>query len=270
MNFLTWLHGWFLYIRNFFSPPKRRYGWRRDLPDFRDQYLKIEMPLESLPASVDLRPNCPPVYNQGELGSCTANAIAGLVQFDELKLKRPVTATPSRLFVYYNERLMEGSVGSDSGAALRDGIKSLNTYGFCPETMWPYIIAKFTTKPSQACYANAKQHIVQQYQRVPQTAAGIKSVLASGFPVVFGATLYGSFESNTVAATGVVPMPGHNESPIGGHAIMIVGYDDAKKWFIVRNSWGTTWGAKGYCYFPYDYILNADLCSDFWTVKFVP
>lgn len=244
---------------------KRMYGWRPDLPDHRDHLYSAPLAGVVLPVKVDLRPGCPAPYDQGQLGSCTANAIAGALEFDQIKQKLP-EATPSRLFIYYNERVMEHSVSEDAGAAIRDGVKSVNKQGACAELLWSYDISQFTTKPSVTCYTAAKQHRTVSYQRVLQNLTQLKSCLASGYPVIFGFTVYESFESNAVANTGIVPMPGYHESVLGGHAVLCVGYDDASQRFIVRNSWGT-WGDGGYCYMPYAYLLSSSLASDFWTIK---
>ena len=172
-----------------------RYGWLPDLPDHRDHYYAA--PVEKaavLPVSTDLRDQCPPVYDQGQLGSCTANAIAGAIEFDRLKQKVG-DFTPSRLFIYYNERVIEHTVDSDSGAQIRDGIKSVAKQGDCPETEWPYVIAKFKTKPAARCYADALQYRVVLYQRLVPVLSQLKGCLASGYPFVFGFTVYESFES---------------------------------------------------------------------------
>ncbi|HYB40436.1 MAG TPA: C1 family peptidase, partial [Candidatus Methylomirabilis sp.] len=225
--------------------------------------------LGPLAPHVDLTSSCPPVYDQGQLGSCTANAIGAAIQFDQMKEKLPDVFTPSRLFIYYNERVIEGTVQSDSGAQIRDGIKSVAKQGGCPEKLWPYDIAKFTDKPSAACYTEAAKHRVVSYQRVAQNANQMKGCLASGFPFVFGFTVYESFESDAVAKTGQVPMPAHGEQVLGGHAVMAVGYDDHAQRFTVRNSWGTGWGHKGYFTIPYAYLLDRGLSSDFWTLRLV-
>jgi len=246
------------------------YGWVRDLPDARD--FLYAAPLENfsqgLPTSVDLRPKCPPVYNQGQLGDCTGNGIAGAVEFDQRKLGKK-TFTPSRLFIYYNERVMEGTVSQDSGAQVRDGIKSVATLGAPPETVWPYDIQKFADMPPAIAYTDAKQDLVSVYSRVLQNLAQMQGCLADGFPFVFGFTVYESFESAQVAKSGIVPMPARGEKVVGGHCVVAVGYDDAKRTFIIRNSWGTSWGMKGYCTIPYEYLLNPDLASDFWTIRSV-
>jgi C1A family cysteine protease len=176
---------------------------------------------------------------------------------------------PSRLFIYYNERVMEHTVNSDSGAQIRDGIKSVNQQGVCPEAEWPYDIATFTDEPSQQCYADAQLHRAVSYARVVQTLNQMKGCLASGYPFVFGFTVYESFETQQVAQTGHAPMPTPNEQVLGGHAVMAVGYEDAHHWFIVRNSWGTGWGMQGYFTLPYAYLLDTNLSSDFWTIRIV-
>jgi C1A family cysteine protease len=222
-----------------------------------------------LPSSADLRPHCPPVYDQGQLGSCTANAIAGALQFDEIKEHKNGLSTPSRLFIYYNERVIEGTVTSDSGAQLRDGVKTVAKQGICPEKVWPYDISKFAVKPPTLAYKDAAKDKATNYLRLSQAANQLKGCLASGYPFVFGFTVYESFESADVSKTGIVPMPSPNEAVLGGHAVCAVGYDDAQQRFIVRNSWGTEWGMKGYCTMPYTYLLDPNLASDFWTIRTV-
>lgn len=248
----------------------KRYGWLRDLPDARDHlYAAPPHILKNLPSSVDLRPHCPPVYDQGELGSCTANALAAADQFDQLHQDSASPFTPSRLFIYYEERKIEGTIDSDSGAQIRDGIKVLASEGAPPETDWPYDISEFAAEPPADAYTDALQYKVTAYQRIPQNLAQMKGCLAAGFPFVFGFTVYESFESDEVAASGVVDMPGPLEQAIGGHAVMACGYSDSQNRFIVRNSWGEDWGQAGYFTIPYAYLLSTDLASDFWTLRSV-
>jgi len=246
------------------------YGWTPDLPDQRDKmYAAPAHILKALPPKMDLRPNCPPVYDQGELGSCTANAIGAALQFNQMKQGQS-SFVPSRLFIYYNERVMEHSVSEDAGAMLRDGIKCVAKLGAPPEVPdWPYVIKKFRDKPTPAAYAHAKKYQAVLYQRVNQTLEQLKGCLAAGFPFVFGISVYESFESPAVAKTGTVPMPKTTEKNLGGHAILAVGYDDKNKRFIIRNSWGIDWGMKGYFTIPYAYLLDEDLSDDFWAIKLV-
>ena len=248
----------------------QRFGWIRDLPDQRDHlYAAPVAALTALPPKVDLRDQCPPVYDQGKLGSCTANGIAGAMQFERMKQKLTPNFVPSRLFIYYNERVMEHTVASDSGAMIRDGVKSVAKQGDCSEDSWPYIAEKFADKPAAACYHEAVRYKVVQYQRLVQTLNQMKGCLADGYPIVFGFTVYESFESQEVASTGKVPMPGPSEQVLGGHCVVAVGYDDAQQSFIVRNSWGDQWASKGYCTMPYAYLTDPNLSSDFWTLRLV-
>ena len=246
------------------------FGWIPDLPDARDYSYGaplMRFPL-GLPPAVDLRAQCPPVYDQGQLGSCTANAIAGAIEFDQQK-QGTKEFVPSRLFIYYNERVIEGTVSQDSGAQIRDGIKSVAKLGAPPETDWPYDIANFAEKPPKQAYRDARQDLVSSYARVVQNLTQMQGCLAAGYPFVFGFSVYESFESQEVASTGIVPMPGPSERVVGGHAVVAVGYDDTKRWFIIRNSWGNDWGDKGYCYMHYEYLLRPNLTSDLWIIRSV-
>ena len=246
------------------------YGWNPDLPDGRD--LLYGAPPEvatALPPKVDLREQCPPVYDQGHLGSCTANAIAAALEFDQMREKEQAF-TPSRLFIYYNERVIEGTVSSDSGAQIRDGVKSVNKQGAPPEDPdWPYDITKFADKPPQKAYGDAAQHQSILYQRLTPTLGQLKGCLASGFPFVFGFVVYESFEGPQVASTGEAQLPQAGEKQLGGHAVLAVGYDESQQRFIVRNSWGAGWGMGGYFTLPYPYLLQHTLSSDFWTIRSV-
>jgi C1A family cysteine protease len=245
-------------------------GWIPDLPDHRDLTYSASLAvMKKLAVSADLRKECPSVYDQGQLGSCTANALAGAFEFNILKEKKK-DFMPSRLFIYYNERVIEHTVNSDSGAQIRDGIKTMNKQGVCPETEWPYDANQFATKPSAKCFSDAKKNEIKSYQRLDNTNLTLlKSCISEGFPFVFGFTVYESFMSQAVAKTGNMPMPKASESVEGGHAVMAVGYNDAKNVAIVRNSWGAGWGDKGYFYMPYAYITSNNLCDDFWTIKLV-
>ena len=249
-------------------PINRKYGWAPDVPDQRDHLYSAPQPiLAKLPPKKDLRSGCPPVYDQGQLGSCTANAISGAIQFEQKKQGTTVFA-PSRLFIYYNERDMEGTINSDAGAQIRDGVKSVATLGVCPEAEWPYDINKFADKPTPKSYADAKTCEAVGYQRLDSSNLNqLKGCIAAGFPFIFGFTVYDAFESQEVAKTGVLNMPGPKEKVQGGHAVLAVGYDDSTQRFSVRNSWGKDWGIKGYFTIPYTYLITTSLADDFWTIR---
>ena len=250
------------------------YGWRPDLPDFRDH--KYTVPRVKLPQSVDLRTSghLPPVYDQGDLGSCTGNGISALMSY-VVHRDSGQKLIPSRLFIYYNERVIENTVGQDAGAMIRDGIKAVHKLGAPDESLWPYDISQFKKRPTAAAYDAATLDLATAYERVDRTA--VRKALAAGQPVVFGFTVYESFESQEVARTGLMPLPSTSEKMLGGHCILAVGYDDTKQCpggakpgaYLIRNSWGTDWAQQGYFWMPYEIIAQRALSSDFWTIKAV-
>jgi C1A family cysteine protease len=256
----------------------RKYNRVPDKQDARDfKYAAHLMTATKLPSHADLRPYCPPVVDQGDIGSCTGNAIAGALEYMQLREQRYKVGGPqvfdrqqfyhfSRLFIYYNERLLENTISEDAGAEIRDGIKVIAQWGACRESVWGYSHAHLFAKPTLSAYNEAAQHKAKTYYRI-NSLNEMKHCLADGYPFVFGFTVYDGFESEETASTGVLHMPTANENIQGGHAVMAVGYDDAKKVVIVRNSWGTSWGMSGYFTMPYAYISNPELASDFWTVR---
>lgn len=218
--------------------------------------------MRALPPRVDLRERFHSPYDQGDLGSCTAQSVCGSIQFT-----RQSASIPSRLFVYYNTRVLEGTTSYDSGASIRNTVKAVARHGHCGEPLWPYDIAKFRRKPSGKAYVAAEPNRITRYERIPQKLNALKSVLADGRPIPFGFAVYDSFESDEVYETGMMPMPLLSERIQGGHAVLAVGYDDDQQRFIIRNSWGIEWGDKGYFYMPYLFIENSDYCSDFWVIR---
>lgn len=245
----------------------RRYGWKPDPLDFRDKYHVPRKP-KAMPPVFSLRSHCPPVYEQGSLGSCTANAIGSAFQFEQM-LQTRKGFMPSRLFIYYNEREMEGTINEDAGAIIRDGMKSMVKQGVCPESEWEYSIRRFAKKPPAACYQHALDHQLLVYKRVNQTLDDMKACLLEGHPFVFGFSVYESFESAAVSKHGLMPMPEITEKLNGGHAVKTVGYSDDIRCLEVKNSWGDDWGDHGYFWMPYDCAVHPDLCSDFWTMRLV-
>lgn len=248
-------------------------GWIPDVPDRRDLvYAAPSRRAVPLPPAVDLRPGCPPVQDQGALGSCTAHALGAAVAYSLGRGARPVGLTPSRLFIYYNERLVEGTVRVDAGAQLRNGIKVLQKYGAPPEALWPYSDSNpgpFQQRPRAGVFRAAAKHQVTSYHRIARVLDVMRGCLAEGFPFVFGVAIYDSFLGDATARTGAVALPGAAEGLLGGHAMLAVGYDDATQRVAFRNSWGATWGDQGYGTIPYAYLLDGDLAADFWTVRTV-
>lgn len=250
---------------------QRHFGCIRDKPDARDhRYTPKPEHLAKPPAKVDLRPECPPVYDQRPLNSCTANAIAAAIQFERRRNKLAPDFVPSRLFIYWNERKLAGTVTKDSGAPLRDGIKVAAKQGVCSESRWPYDPGKVLAEPTQPCYQEAAAYRVLSYQAVQQDLAHLKACLAAGSPFVFAVHVYSGSETPQARQAETFPTPKAGEEEIGTHAIMAVGYDDAARHLIVRNSWGPGWGLAGYFYLPYDYAVNPAYAGDFWVLRLTP
>ncbi len=242
-------------------------GWLPDLPDHRDIPYAITR-VSGLPPSADLRSSMPPIYDQGSTSSCTGNACAAALAYART-MQGLQDFTPSRLMLYYVARELEGNATADSGAQIRDAIKGAGQNGACPETEWPFDTSQITTKPSDNAYQAAFKDRAIGYKRVNQDMISIRSCLADGDPIVFGFSVYQSFEGDQVAQTGIMPMPSAKEGIVGGHAVLAVGYSDDNECVIVRNSWSSSWGDAGYFYMPFAYITNQNLASDFWTIRLI-
>jgi len=246
------------------------YGWVRDDPDHRDHaFVAPPEILRNLPIRADLRPYLPQAYNQLQINSCTANATAAAMEFDEIRQGTGKPRTPSRLFIYYNERAIEGTVGKDEGASIRDGIKTIAKQGDCPEKLWPYYKRNLNVIPPRECYLRARHYKVVEYQRMRHNLEELKSCLASGYPFLLGFKVFESFEGEAVKRTGHLNLPKKREKFVGLHAVLAAGYDDSIGRFFVRNSWGRKWGTKGYFTMPYEYLTDPDLAHDFWTIRVV-
>jgi C1A family cysteine protease len=252
----------------------RRYGCIPDLRDFRDRRCAVPArAAEALPRVVDPRATQPPIQDQGNLGSCVGHGVTASLELGNIRNGEPFVQL-SRLMAYYNARRMTGAVNYDVGATIRDGVKSVARWGCAPESDWPYDIGKFTVRPPANCYADAKSSLAIQYERVPRDKAVMKTLLAQHFDIVIGFTVYDSFESETVAKSGIVPFPDPSkEHSLGGHCVRVIGYaDDAlpdmpANYAILANSWGTDWGIKGYFAMPWAYLMNPGLASDFWVIR---
>jgi C1A family cysteine protease len=240
-----------------------RYGLAADTPDIRDLLLDDQpRPTDS----VDLRLTMPAVYNQGAANSCVGNGVASVMEHAWIMGKQTDFA-PSRLFIYFNARMLEGDPGYDAGCQIRDGLKSVAQFGACHEGVWPYDPKKVTIKPGGDCYADALSHKALVYYRVQRDLDQIRGCLTAGFPVVFGMACYESFESRETAESGIVSMPSLSENVMGAHCMVIVGFDNRQQMFLVRNSWGAAWGVSGHCWIPYIYMANRNLTADFWTIR---
>lgn len=246
---------------------KKKLTWKPDIADTRDLIYEQELngknrvsflKLLSLPRNVQLK-GFSPVEDQGEIGSCTGNAFAGALEFLEKK-ESQVFRDISRLFIYYNERAYIGEQAIDSGANIRDGIKSLVSYGAAGELIWPYDTDRFAVQPSNEAYADAASHKITKYMRIT-THNGILTCLANGYPVIFGMGWYDSYDNED---TGVLPELKGNETLEGGHCMVLTGYDLITRRYSFRNSWGLAWGKQGYGTIPFSSFSEMD---DLWTVR---
>lgn len=217
------------------------------------------------PARVDLRPLCSPVEDQGDIGSCAANAVVGAMEYHQRRHDQPVTNL-SRLFVYYNARKLADNEANDSGTFIHHAMAAVMAYGACPETMWPYQRPLWAERPSEACYQAALEFEAVSFARTP-LGPDCRVAVALGLPVVFGACLPAEMLQLEAARTGRVEMPrGGWPAPGGGHAMLIVGYDDADDTWLIRNSWGPAWGDGGYARVSRQVLARYAMPSQFWVI----
>lgn len=246
---------------------KKWYGCIRDTLDARDQ---IYRPMAiRLPQAVDLRPQCPPVMDQGAIGSCVAHGVATAFRHAEIKSGQG-DFDISRLWIYYQARKIEDTIGEDAGAEIRDGIKVVAKIGAPNERGWPYDVNRFMDAPPPECEVDAALNKAIKYRRVMVTTRSVQNALAAGFPVVIGISLYDSFESDHAANTGMVPHPDvEKEQLVGGHCMCVVGYQqmNGSLHFITRNSWGADWGDKGDCYIPASILGSQLFGADYWLIS---
>ena len=238
---------------------KRIYNWKPSLPDGRDYKFYSSNLVPSFVAALTAFIKA---YDQGQLGSCTGNG-NGRIWAYRYFTETSNLIMPARLFIYYGERFIEGTLATDAGAQVRDGLKAMARWGVPPESLWPYMVKKFAVKPSAKAYAAALKDVALAYKSVPMDLTQIKAALALGNPVVFGFTVFNSFESQEVAQSGIMPLPKKGEKKLGGHCVVWDGYDDETQMLSCANSWGESWGQKGWFKMPYAYL---PYCSDPWIL----
>lgn len=246
---------------------QHRLGWRPDKGDHRDLHFEPSRAmLRRLPRAVDLRPLCPRVFDQGAIGSCVGCSTNAGFELLAKKQGQPFTGSP--LFVYYNARYLEQTTAYDAGAEIRDGVKGLSKFGTCSPDSWPYVPARLAKRPTKKAFVEGELHQALRYERIDSSSiTNLKASIAAQCPVAFGFMVYDSFDS--IGRSGLMPMPRIRERPIGGHAVLAVGYDDKTQRVTVLNSWGTSWGDRGFFYMPYGFITDTDYADDFWSLQVV-
>ena len=250
---------------------KQWYGWIPDAPDFRDAYLAG--PTVKPAKETDLETIFHvPMVSQKDAGACVGHGTERCARF--ARFKNGLLDWPgSRLYTYYNARRLEGETAVDNGAQIRDGIKGIVKWGISHEILWPYDTAKVTLEPTARAYKDGELNQAIRYQRVPQTPDSIRGVLTAGWPIIFGQTLYESFESDAVTRTGIVPVPASNESVVGRHCMVLWGHQTSTELYKVANSWwdeddnaDPMWGDRGFCFMPFELIHNPDITCDLWAI----
>jgi C1A family cysteine protease len=244
----------------------RSFGWIPDSEDKRDRKYTSKKPL-NLPSKVDFRDRFPQAWNQGTLGSCTAHAVGAACLYQDIyDSDHPITV-PSLLYIYYMTRALEGTIGIDAGATIRNTVKSVVKFGYPLDDLWPYKITDFRKRPDDAVISAAAREKVSSYERIDRDLSHIREILSQRDPIVFGFTVFESIYDLDVERSGIIPLPKKREKVIGGHAVLACGYDDERKALIIRNSWGKEWGEAGYGYLPYGFIESSRLSGDFWIIK---
>lgn len=253
----------------------RKFGWKPDIPDKRDyRFMLQEVDKTELPRKFSLKDKFPVVRDQKNLGCCTAEAVCAIFHYRELTDENPRLVVPSVLFQYYNTRILEGTVNEDCGATIRNAVKASVEYGFCYDTCWPFITQNWNVKPKKECYKEAEEWKTSTYFRIDDRSPDFEYLLKlnifNGNPVAFGFSVYENTMTDRVKKTGEIPFPKKSHKLLGGHAVVMTGYDDTKRLFEFRNSWGVHWGQGGYGYIPYRYVTDGDLAQDFWVIGEVP
>ena len=240
-------------------------GWIRDPYDSRDKLYKLTKPVEDV-QYVNLISDFPQIFDQLTISSCVAQGSSA--QFFNIRRKCKMHEfVPSRLMIYFEGRREIGMIMKDSGMRPRDAMKIMTKIGACDEKLWPYIISKFKDSPPAKCYEEAEKHQLLEYHRLGHSLNEMKACLIEGYPFGAGIDVFESMMSKEVSMTGWVPMPKPKERNLGGHYVVVVGFDEKAKVFILRNSWGTSWGMGGHFVLNYEYLLNDKLSDDFWTLR---
>lgn len=241
-------------------------NWAREPKDERDykSTRRLAAP-ETIPSEYEL-PLQIPVYDQLDIGSCVANSAASCYRFESAQVIGNFSFDPSRLFVYYNARKIQGWEKEDSGAYIRDGFKAMNKWGLPNERIWPYKTEDFAKEPTVQAYTDGEKNIIVEYAKVPQTELSIKQTILAGGAVSFGFDVYSSFFGAWPETSGIMPIPKKGETFEGGHAVTIIGWSDVKKCFLIQNSWGKAWGQDGKFWMPYSYVLSSK-SDDFWAIE---
>jgi len=240
-------------------------GWKRDAPDPRDLIYAPRKKRGVSTTNIDLRKSglFPPIYNQGRTQSCIGASLAAVLEYGRRREKKRPDFDPSRLFIYYNTRVIEKDVEKDEGGELRNGMKSLTDYGSASEALWPFDENKVLEKPIPSAYEEGMKSMIKKYMRIPTDQKKILNVLSHDMPIAFGLSCFENFDTAKTAEDGIIPMP--TGSHKGDHAMVCVGFNGTH--FIVRNSWGDSWGDNGYAYIPIDYMLNDNLGGDYWCIE---
>ena len=247
----------------------KKYGWCPDIPDTRDKFTNFPEILK-FRNIVDLRDtgNIGEVYDQGNLASCVANALCSAFEYESNRYTNElIELNPSRLFLYYNQRVIQNTTEYDMGSTIRDGAKILNKLGVCDESKCQYNSSFFNIKPSVDAYLDAQNYKGIKYKKVRCDIKCIKSALTLLYPIVFGFAVYETFEDpEGVETTGIMELPDKDEKLIGGYTALIVGYNEETQRVLVQTSFGTNWALDGYFWMPYEFLLSG-ACSDFWVIE---
>tara|TARA_B110000208_G_C11799546_1_gene441260 strand:- start:2051 stop:2863 length:813 start_codon:yes stop_codon:yes gene_type:complete len=245
----------------------KMYGWIPDHPNYNDNTYDAPIKNLLINRKIDLRLNCPGICNRKNIGSSVAHAICYVYEYNIIKHDMNNIFIPSKLFLYFNQRLLKHTQEFDCGSSIRDGLSILDKIGICSEVVYPYDISLIYDKPSDEIYEEASHNKGIEYYKIKPIITNIKTLLQDSIPIIFGFGIYSSFE-NQVSDNGfTIKIPQENEKFIGGSCGVCVGFNDEKQAFIIMNSKGVEWGDKGYFYMPYLYLTNNNLCSNFWIIK---